>query len=111
VSSICACQAFLNALATTVFRPTPVSDLVCACQTRPGYLPREVFFLGLGLDGDFFGVSAEDLCDFFVGMTDPYDQAEEEGVDRGERRARDHPGAVEPEAGRPRESAAAAGQP
>lgn len=35
-------------------------------------MPREVFFLGLGLDGDFFGVSAEDLCDFFAGMTDPF---------------------------------------
>ena len=34
-------------------------------------MPREVFFLGLGLDGAF-GVSAEDLCDFFADMTDPF---------------------------------------
>jgi hypothetical protein len=36
-----------------------------------GYLPREVFFLGLALDGVFFDVSDDDLGTFFAGITDP----------------------------------------
>ena len=49
----------------------PAYPLTVAPTGRgPCYLPREVFFLGLALDGDFFDVSGEDVGNFFAGMAD-----------------------------------------
>jgi hypothetical protein len=43
---------------------------------RCNYLPREVFFLGFGLEGAFFDDSGDDLGNFFAGMADPFRSAE-----------------------------------
>ena len=44
---------------------------------RWGYLPREVFFLRLGLVGVFFGVSAEGLCGLFAAMSGSFRSADD----------------------------------